>query len=119
MKSLILSINQLHFISKEQISEYAPHIILKVGIIPFKAPTFTCWWKCTEHQQFCIARQPRFKRMFFYQLACSLTRYTHTGKWSEYPSSHTPPALVRFGLPLYCPSRSEERRVGKECRSRW
>lgn len=105
----MLLVNKMMLVAKEANAENSPHVVDEVRIKEFHRPTLPCRREAAEHQQSTPLRQEGAQGMEFgcssyFLHFCSFTRYTTTGKWSLKPSSHTPPAVVRFGEPLYLPS---------------
>lgn len=50
VERLVLLVDEMQLVAEEHVAEDAPHVVLKVGIIPRHAPTFGCWRKRAEHQ---------------------------------------------------------------------
>ena len=56
-------IDKVHLVAKEMETENAPHIVGVIGIIPIHTPTTGRRGECAKHQQACIDREERLKRM--------------------------------------------------------
>ena len=63
--SLVVLVYEPQFVAKEAQTEDAPHVVGKVGVVPFHAPTLGCGWKGAQHQQLGILRKEWLKRMNF------------------------------------------------------
>jgi len=66
VESLVLNVYEMLFVTEEDETYDAPHVVDEVGIIELHAPTFRGGRETTQHKQPAAFGEERFERVMFY-----------------------------------------------------